>query len=299
MFNLLDKLRPTATGLDQLPAWFLRLAAPFFCRSLTRLFNLSFTTAVVPQQWKRAVICPVPKVAAPTTHTDFRPISVTPVLTRIMEKAVVRKYLYPSYLAPPETCTLTDQFAFRPTGSTTAALISILHSVTSLLTTNSYVIVIALDFSKAFDTVRHSTLLQKLAQYNLPDNVFNWIHDFFQDHSHCTTFNKQTSSFLKITASIFQGSAIGPAMYVVNASDLKAVTPGNLLCKYADDTYLIIPECNAESRILELQNIENWSKLNNFMLNRSKSVEVIFSDKRCKRSVSPLPPIASITQNNS
>ena len=129
---------------------------------------------------RQAYIQPVPKVPAPTTHADFRPISITPVLTRIFEKIIVRRYIYPALLAPPPTLTFHDQFAFRPTGSTTAALVSILHAITSLLTANSYVIVIALDFSKAFDTVRHSAVLQKLAQLDIPDHIFNWISDYLQ-----------------------------------------------------------------------------------------------------------------------
>jgi len=90
-----------------------------------------------------------------------------------MERIIVRQFLYSAFLAPPPTMTLSDQFAFCPTGSTTAALIQMLHTITSLLSTNQYVIVIALDFSKAFDTVRHHTLLEKVAQLDIPDNIYN------------------------------------------------------------------------------------------------------------------------------
>lgn len=290
IFNLLDKLRPTATGLDQLPAWYLRLAAPILCAPLTRLFNMSVATGVVPWQWKQASIRPVPKMSGPKAHADFRPISITPVLTRIMEKTVVRSFLYPAFLTPPAPLSLQDQYAFRPTGSTTAALISILHSITTLLNTNPYVIVIAIDFSKAFDTVRQSSLLQKLAQFDIPDRVFNWILDFFKGHSHCTVYNGQSSELSEITASIIQGSAIGPAMYVVEAADLKAATPGNSLCKYADDTYIIIPASNSHTRIYELEHIEAWASHNNLTLNRAKTREIIFQDKRSKRVATPLPP---------
>ena len=79
----------------------------------------------------------------------------------------------------------SDQFAFRPTGSSTATLITILQSVTSLLADNPYVAVVAVDFSQAFDTLRHATLLQKMAQLSVPDNAYNWLADFFQERSHC------------------------------------------------------------------------------------------------------------------
>ena len=64
-------------------------------------------------------------------------------------------------------------------------------------------------------------------------------------------------------SSVIQGSAIGPAAFVVNAADLTPAKAGNLLAKYADDTYLIVPATNVDSRALELDNIETWAKANN------------------------------------
>jgi len=121
---------------------------------------------------------------------------------------VVRQFLYPAFLSPPSSLNLSDQFAFRPSGSTTAALISILHSVTSLLHSN-FVAVIALDFSKAFETVCHRTLLDKMALLDLPDDVYNWKVDYFSRHTHCTKYGGVTSAMRAITASIVQGSGIG------------------------------------------------------------------------------------------
>ena len=76
-----------------------------------------------------------------------------------------------------------------------------------------------------------------------------------------------------------QGSAIGAASYVVTAADLVAVTPGNQLCKYADDTYVITSASNVGSWSAEMDNITAWSRANNLRLNRSKSVEIVFTDK--------------------
>jgi hypothetical protein len=101
VFKVLDRLRPTATGLDRLPAWYLRLAAPVFAKPLARLFSSSLSTSTVPSQWKQAWIQPVSKVVAPTQPSDYRPISITPILTRVMERMVVTQYIYPSLLAPP------------------------------------------------------------------------------------------------------------------------------------------------------------------------------------------------------
>ena len=100
--------------------------------------------------------------------------------------------------------------------------------------------VISLDFSKAFDTVRHSSLLNKPAQLDFPDHIYNLLADVFYNHSHCTLFHDQQSSLLDNTASIIQGSAIEPAAYVVTAGDLTAAVSGNSLCKFANDINLII-----------------------------------------------------------
>ena len=112
-----------------------------------------------PRQWKQAWIRPVSKVTAPTQHSDFRPISITSVLTRALERMIVQDLIYPALQNPTTSLVFHDQFAFRPSGSTTAAILTLLHKVTHLLLTNPYVIVIAIDFSKASNTVRHHTCL--------------------------------------------------------------------------------------------------------------------------------------------
>jgi len=92
-----------------------------------------------------------------------------------------------------------------------------------MLSSNAYVRVISLDYSKAFDTVRqcHVPLFDKLLMLNMPDEVCNWMRDYFQGHSHCTKFDSHVSAFLEIHASVFQGSAVGPASYVITAADLR------------------------------------------------------------------------------
>ena len=295
MFRMLDSLRPTSAGLDGLPAWFLKIAAPIFCYHLSYLFNLSLSTSTVPLQWKEACIRPIPKIPSPRQPADFRPISVTPILTRLMERAIVRSFLYPAFQKPPPHLSFSDQFAFRPTGSTTAAIISLLHTVTSMLQTNPFVIVICLDFSKAFDTVRHSTLLTKMAELDLPIPVYNWLVSFFGGHTHRTVYDGNVSTTMSISASIVQGSSLGPASYAVTAADLKPLHADNRFVKFADDTYLVVPANSVHTRAVELDHIAAWATENNLTLNMSKTKEVIFHDSRRRHSAqspSLLPGVA-------
>jgi len=151
-----------------------QLGSPYFCKPLARLFNVYISTSEIPSM--ETSICPVPKVPVPQKHADFRPISITSVLTRSM-KRIVSDFIYPSLSHTTGDSVFRD-YTFRPFGSTTAAIICILQSVTALLDTDPYVSVIALDFSKAFDIVRHYTLLQKMPQLDIPDcmisKLFLW-----------------------------------------------------------------------------------------------------------------------------
>jgi len=120
----------TSRGFNSVSwAFLLRLGAPVFCQPLMRLFNLSIAASSVPKQWKQAIICPVAKVAAPKSAADYRPISVTPILTRMMEGTVVQRFLYPAFQSPPSTLTFMDQFDFRPTGSMPQLLLFISYTL--------------------------------------------------------------------------------------------------------------------------------------------------------------------------
>jgi len=155
------RLRPTATGLDKLPAWFLRLAAPIFCGPIADVINMSLLTSTVPTQWKQAYIPPVPNTPAPKLPADYRTISITPVLT-IHDRENRSPTIHLPDTIVASTCTAVQRPDRFPTDRLDHCTIAhLLTTVINLLSTESFVIVISLGFSKAFDTVRHLQLLQK------------------------------------------------------------------------------------------------------------------------------------------
>lgn len=242
--------------------------------------------------WKTASIKPIPKVATQKLPADYRPISITPVLTMVMERLVVTQYLYPCFLAPPPSLSFTDQYAFRPTGSPTAAIIHLLHAISLLLTTSPHVAVISLDFSKAFDIVRHCTLLDRLACLELPDEVYNWLVSFFEGHLHCTKFHQHASPI----ASIIQGSAVGPAAYIINMSNQNAIKPRNKIVKFADDTYIVVPTSNIHIHQAEINSIEQWARKNNLTVNPSEYAKIVFRDNRWKVKVQAPKPYRDLSK---
>ena len=218
---------------------------------------------------------------------------MTPILSRLFEKFIVHEFLYPVLVHGSCSTLYHDQYAFRPTGSTTAALINLVKDISDLLDDFPYVHVITFDISKAFDSLRHSTLMDKLADLPIPDRVYNWIVEYFQDRSHVTKTSNTISSAIGINASIVQGSGIGPMCYVLNSGDLKpAVQKKNRFSKYADDGDLVVPSINSSSIPLEVDNISLWAAGCNMTINKNKTKEMIIykPGPKCHRVIPPCTP---------
>ena len=198
-FKLLDT--PTATGLDQLPAWFSSSVHQYSMghspHSLT--FPLRLPLYRISGKLHTSLQC---LSYLPSVSFRLSTVSITPVLSRVMENIVVRRFLYPSFVTPPLTLNFKDQYAFRPAGSTTTELTFILHTVTHLLTTNQYVVVIAMDFSRAFDTVRHSILEDGGPRYTR--QCYNWLVSYYSGHLHCTRYGGLTLALEPITGLWFR-----------------------------------------------------------------------------------------------
>ncbi len=141
----LSRIKPTSAGPDGLPRWFFHECSVELSDIVSHVISQSLNSGTVPDQWKVAYVSPVQKITNPESLADFRPISVTSILSRLTEKLVVRNWLMP---ATPEDY-INDQFGFRPTGSTTSALVYLTHNVTEMLETNSYVRCLCVDFYAA------------------------------------------------------------------------------------------------------------------------------------------------------
>jgi len=289
--RLLSKLKLTAAGCDHIPAWLLRSCSYELADIVTHILNCSISTGKVPSYWLNAVVTPVPKIHKPVKFSDYRPISVTPHLSRIAEKIIVQRWLQPSI--PPAN--ILDQYAYKNTGSTTAALVHFMHRVTKMLEQNAYVRCLLIDFSKAFDSVDHVVLLSKLAQLNLPSYVVNWICSFLAGRGQQCKVNGQLSTVANIGRSIVQGSGIGPTLYVVMKNDLHALSQLNDLFKYADDTTLLIPEHTDTDIGVEFSHIKAWASANHLSLNLTKTKEIVFRRPRARSLYLP-PAIDNIEQ---
>ena len=269
---LLRRIQRTSSGFDDLPYWVFKKCSYELAEIVTNIFNRSFTDGLVPSQWHTAVVTPVPKKTLPTNLSDYRPISVTPIMSRLAEKILVQQWLR---IALPIDL-INDQFAFRPTGSTTSALVKFTHHASLMLEENSYVRCLLVDFSKAFDVVRHSVLLSKISRLNIPSYIRNWIVSFLTGRSQvCRTPGGGFSAPWPITSSIVQGSGVGPTLWIIMESDLQPLSRINILFKYADDTNLLVPENTDISLSDEFTHIKQWAELNGLIINVEKTKELV------------------------
>lgn len=179
-FRVLKKLsvlNPSkSSGPDMIPSWLLKENADLLAPAVTGIINCSFAEARLPQSWKRADIVPIPKqMPIYDVNKHLRPISLTPVLSKVAEEFVVEQYVKPAVLEKVDP----RRFGAIPGSSTTEALISMTHAWYSATDGNGATVrAVLYDFKKAFDLIDHGILVQKLRLFNIPEAVILWITDF-------------------------------------------------------------------------------------------------------------------------
>ena len=175
----LRKLKRTATGPDEIPSWIWREHAELLTPVIAHIWNLSLATQTWPKSWKRAHINPLPKVDVPLENSDFRGINITPVIARVFERVVYNAHAKNTI----ESNLSRTQFAYRQGGNCTNALLSIQYQVCKYLDNPNCkaVRLFTMDFSKAFDSVKHSLLSAKLKDLPLSPYIINWYQSFLVD----------------------------------------------------------------------------------------------------------------------
>lgn len=286
---LLRSTKKKSCGPDGIPFWIFKNFSSVFAPAVTHLFNESLAKGQVPKCFKSANITPVPKVSHPKTITDFRPISLLPILSKLLEKLVAKYWILP-YMHDVDD----SQFAYTPCPGrgTTSALTLMYHYIIRFLDGCSGAVrVLTTDLSKAFDKLPHRTITDAASNYQLPQEAIVWISSFLKDRLQRTFANSKSSEWHKVVSGVPQGSVIGPLLFCLSVAALQPKCNNSKILKYADDVTLLhfIRNDNDDSLQLEMNNILEWSKVAGLPLNISKcSVMNIVT----KRSIHTRPIVA-------
>lgn len=273
VFHYFNKVSNSAPGPDGLSAWIIRLCSVELATPLSQIFLDSLSTGIIPDSWRHAIVTPVPKIPQPSSISDYRPISVTSIFSRVLERVVVKHYLLPAFLAQPGS---KLQFAYKPSGSPTCALIYLFHFVTHALESNKFVRCLFIDFSKAFDRVDRGILAAKLQKLNLPHFVVHWVLSFLSYRTQSVKIAGTVSSSASINLGVIQGSVLGPILFDIFTQDLTAISGTNSVFKFADDVGVLSPEGSDIGLEKEFINIKEWAECNKLCINLNKTKEITF-----------------------
>lgn len=199
---------------------------------LTNIFNSSISEGKIPFQWKQARVSAIHKKGDKKLASNYRPVSITSIVCRILEK-IIRNYMV-EYLTN-ESLISIFQFGFIKGRSTSLQLLNILNDWTNSMEKKYYTDCIYLDYQKAFDTVPHRRLIDKLKSYNFDIKIINWIEFYLSDRIQYVEINGIKSEYLTVSSGIPQGSVIGPLLFLLYINDLPD-TISSTIYMYADDT---------------------------------------------------------------
>ena len=229
------------------------------------------------------------KKGNPQLPSNYRPISLLPVFSKIYEKLMYKR-LY-SFLKTQEIL-FSLQFGFQENHSIDHALISMTESIRSTLDDKQFGCGIFIDLHKAFDTVNHNILISKLEHYGVRGCALQWFQSYLSDRNQFVSINGSKSDLLKVTCGVPQGSVLGPLLFLIYINDLPNVTKKLQFYLFADDTNIYCQSNTLESLVktvnCELKLLKKWLDTNKLSLNIDKTNYIIFHSKSNKLPSEPL-----------
>ena len=218
-----------AAGPDGLTIIHLKHIGPLATHYLTHLYNLSYNHANIPSIWKSAIVIPIPKPGKPAgLGPNYRPISLLCPAVKVLERL-----LLPELNSLPLSPT---QHGFRPTRSTTTALLPLTHQVVTGFNQPRpplRTVAVSIDLSKAFDTISHNKLLTSLTDSSLHNNTVRWLSTYLRGRLVCCRYNNMLSPYRHLHVGVPQGSCISPTLFNFFVSTYPHST--HLTTSYADD----------------------------------------------------------------
>lgn len=275
---LRNLIESKATGPDGIPGCLLKRCSQVIAPSLCALFEISIESGVVPSEWKLANVVPVPKKGDTQEVTNYRPISLLSVVSKVLERVVFSQVVF-----FVKNSLYSLQHGFRSNRSSVTQLLKVLHDVGSALDSGREIDLIYLDFAKAFDSVPHKKLIGKLQSYGISGSLLRWFENYLCDRKQRVVVEGASSSFLDVTSGVPQGSVIGPLLFILYVNDLPDTTKSSTVALFADDSKCYRAIQSQTDRDLlqhDLDSMAQWSLTWQLRFNVSKSFLLRVSRKR-------------------
>jgi len=272
ILKYLRMLNPSKSpGPDSFHPRILKETAASISTPLTIIFNQSLDTGQVPADWKIAEVTPIFKKGDKTLVKNYRPISLTSIVCKTLEK-VVRQQLMQHMTE--NTLIAPEQHGFLEGRSCTTNLLSTMEKWTEALDQGQPMDAIYLDFAKAFDTVPHQRLSRKLLSYGVEGQALNWINNFLSDRWQTVNISGQKSTPTRVISGIPQGSVLGPSLFVVYINDLPDCIDSSVEL-FADDSKIFRPVPDSEQNTVlqdDINSLVTWSEKWQLKFNADKCV---------------------------
>ena len=270
--NIIDNLNNVGAGHDQIDSKLFKSSYESIKEILLHLFNRCLSEGIFPKILKIAVIKPIYKNGDIKEPNNYRPISMLPYISKVLEKIISNRLTH--HLN--ENDILDDhQFGFRKGRSTYMPLVLLQDTITKSFENSEHCLGIYLDLRKAFDTVNIDILLKKLQKYGIINKSFDIIKSYLSERKQCVRIEDAFSQQCDIQMGVPQGSILGPILFSLYINDLPKISSKMTCLLYADDTAIILNDKNP----IELQKIiddilpllSRWLSANYLSLNMSKT----------------------------
>ena len=283
--KLIDKLlNKKSSGYDNLDNVLLKKIKDEIALPLSLIFNESLSKGIFPSCMKLGEVVPLYKNKDRSDKSNYRPISLLLTTSKLLEKIVYKRV----YGFLNETNQLyCSQYDFRTGHSCNQAVCELIGKISKNIERDWTTICVFLDLSKAFDTLEHSAVLQKLDRYGIRGNALDWFRSYLSNRTIRVKIQKTKSKEFPINYGTPQGSCLGPLIFLIFCNDLNMHLKHMQCIQFADDTtlYLGHPDPILLKNMIEhdLRVLQDWFRANKLTLNVEKSVCLIFNDKYCRK----------------
>lgn len=282
IYNIMKNLKTNkSTGPDEVNNRILKECASILKTPLRMAFNKFLSNGHFPDIWKVANLTPIPKGGVSNETKDYRPISVTSNIGKILER-VVYDHMIEFLLS--NNLIFKYQAGFLANNSTETQLIELYHQICSEIDKRHGIQFVFCDYSKAFDKVWHKGLLKKIKSHGIDGNLLHWFESYLVNRKQCVVIESKKSITLETKAGVPQGSVLGPLLFLLYINDIQDVIQTNLR-QFADDAsafkgYQIFEEI-LESLVPDLKSMLHWSAkwLMNFNPTKTEGLNICLIDQ--------------------